>query len=240
MHIKIIEDETKSFVAEFDGVDRSIVDLIREKVLASSGVEFASVEKTTRRSGARQAGREIHEERQGGGPQGDRGAAGRGQGARRADPEEVVAMKKGIRILAIDGSALQEDGRGLAHHRSDRERGRGRGRRLVPCGLDGSDATKKIMDSVSGSRFADQIRLMAVHGITLAGLNLVDIVKLNRGLKIPIVSIVRKKPHEKRAGEGDTRVEERRRAQTLPAESHPREFGDVQKGRILFPVRGGV
>ncbi len=46
MHIKIIEDETKSFVAEFDGVDRSIVDLIREKVLASSGVEFASVEKT--------------------------------------------------------------------------------------------------------------------------------------------------------------------------------------------------
>jgi DNA-directed RNA polymerase subunit L len=46
MHIKIIEDETKSFIAEFSGVDRSVVDLIRERLLNSAGVEFASVEKT--------------------------------------------------------------------------------------------------------------------------------------------------------------------------------------------------
>jgi len=44
MRINIIEDETKSFIAEFTGVDRGVVDLIREKVLGSAGVEFASIE----------------------------------------------------------------------------------------------------------------------------------------------------------------------------------------------------
>ena len=106
-------------------------------------------------------------------------------------------MKKGIRILAIDGSAYRKtDADSLIIGVIGRGEGV-EGAVSFRVAVDGSDATKKIMDSVSGSRFADQIRLMAVHGITLAGLNLVDIVKLNRGLKIPIVSIVRKKPHEK-------------------------------------------
>ena len=45
MQVKIIEDETKIFIAEFEGVERSVVELIREKVADSAGVEFASVEK---------------------------------------------------------------------------------------------------------------------------------------------------------------------------------------------------
>jgi DNA-directed RNA polymerase subunit L len=45
VHIKIIEDETKGFTAEFEGTDRGIVELIREKVAQGKDVEFASVEK---------------------------------------------------------------------------------------------------------------------------------------------------------------------------------------------------
>jgi uncharacterized protein len=106
-------------------------------------------------------------------------------------------MKKGIRILAIDGSAYgKTDADSLIIGVVGREDGV-EGVISFRVGVDGSDATDKIIGSVSRSRFADQIRLVAVHGITLAGLNLVDIIRLNRDLKIPIVSIVRRKPHRK-------------------------------------------
>lgn len=45
VQVNITEDETKSFAAEFEGTDRGVVDLIREKVAQSKDVEFASVEK---------------------------------------------------------------------------------------------------------------------------------------------------------------------------------------------------
>lgn len=45
MQVNITEDETKSFIAEFDGTDRAVVELIKEKVAESKDVEFASVEK---------------------------------------------------------------------------------------------------------------------------------------------------------------------------------------------------
>ena len=45
VQIKIIEDETKGFIAEFEGTDRGVVELIKEKVAQGKDVEFASVEK---------------------------------------------------------------------------------------------------------------------------------------------------------------------------------------------------
>ena len=43
--VNIIEDESKSFVAELVGADRSIAELIKEKLSGSKDVEFSSVEK---------------------------------------------------------------------------------------------------------------------------------------------------------------------------------------------------
>lgn len=45
MQVKIIEDESKSLVVELEGFDRSIAELIKEKVSENKDVEFASVEK---------------------------------------------------------------------------------------------------------------------------------------------------------------------------------------------------
>ncbi|MGA3021037.1 MAG: RpoL/Rpb11 RNA polymerase subunit family protein [Candidatus Micrarchaeales archaeon] len=45
MKVNIIEDEAKSFVVEFEGVDRGIAELIKEKLSENKEVEFASVEK---------------------------------------------------------------------------------------------------------------------------------------------------------------------------------------------------
>jgi DNA-directed RNA polymerase subunit L len=45
MKVNIIEDDAKSFIAEFEGIDRGIAELIKEKLSENKDVEFASVEK---------------------------------------------------------------------------------------------------------------------------------------------------------------------------------------------------
>lgn len=106
-----------------------------------------------------------------------------------------MPLKSGVRILAIDDSSFSK---------KDREAlavgvvGRGdliEGVLSFKVKVDGSEATEKIINKVKKSHFSDQIKLVALHGITLAGLNMVDIIKVNKTLKIPVVSIIRRKPH---------------------------------------------
>ncbi|MEM2974527.1 MAG: DUF99 family protein, partial [Candidatus Micrarchaeia archaeon] len=54
------------------------------------------------------------------------------------------------------------------------------------------------IDMVSNSRFAQQIRLVLLHGTMMAGLNVVDIVKLSQRLKVPIIAVTRRKPEMER------------------------------------------
>lgn len=103
-------------------------------------------------------------------------------------------IKKGVRILAIDGSAFRKKDRdslvvGVVGRGDEVE-----GVLSFRVDVDGADATKKIIDSAVGSRFADQIRLVAIHGITLAGLNIVDIPHVSKILEVPVVGAVRRKP----------------------------------------------
>ncbi len=60
---------------------------------------------------------------------------------------------------------------------------------------DGDDATDTLIGSARSSRFIDQIRLIAINGTTLAGMNIVDILKVGRALGVPVLAITRKKPH---------------------------------------------
>jgi endonuclease V-like protein UPF0215 family len=59
---------------------------------------------------------------------------------------------------------------------------------------DGLDATDRIASSVLSSRHYDQLSLIMLDGITLAGFNLVDIKELNRKTKLPVIVVQRKKP----------------------------------------------
>lgn len=106
----------------------------------------------------------------------------------------MTMIKKGIRILAIDGSAFgKRDGDSLVVGVI----GRGdevEGVLSFRVDADGADATKKLIDAAGRSRFSDQIRLVAIHGITLAGLNIVDITHVSKMLEVPVVGVVRKKP----------------------------------------------
>ena len=106
-----------------------------------------------------------------------------------------MPVKQGVRILAIDDSSFGKNDKealvvGVVGRRDTIE-----GVLSFAVKVDGSDATQKIMKKVKASHFSDQIKLVALHGVTLAGLNMVDIIELSKRLRVPVVSIIRRKPH---------------------------------------------
>lgn len=106
-----------------------------------------------------------------------------------------MVLKKGARILAIDDSSFSKnDADALVVGVIGRDN-TVEGIMSFRVGVDGNDSTEKIIEKVRRSRFLDQIRVIAIHGVTLAGLNLIDTEKLNVELRLPVICIVRKKPH---------------------------------------------
>ena len=60
--------------------------------------------------------------------------------------------------------------------------------------VDGFDGEKKILRMLKRSRFARQVGLIALNGVALAGLNVVDIAKLSKSAGIPAIAVTRKAP----------------------------------------------
>ena len=108
-------------------------------------------------------------------------------------------VKKEVRILGIDDSP---------HTRKDKEvlcvgviyRGGNYLDGLLSFKIkkDGKDATEKIIKSVNKSRHKNQLQLIMIDGITLAGFNLVDIKEVNKKTKLPIIAVMRKRPEMKK------------------------------------------
>ncbi len=105
-------------------------------------------------------------------------------------------MKSGVRIAAITTGPIKRTGRpaksllvcviGTTHGIE--------GVLSEHITVDGADATQKIIKMMKGSRFGEQVRLIALNGIALAGLNLVDVEKLEKGLKVKVAIITRGRP----------------------------------------------
>ncbi|MBS3053796.1 MAG: DUF99 family protein [Candidatus Aenigmarchaeota archaeon] len=63
---------------------------------------------------------------------------------------------------------------------------------------DGFDATEKLAERITGSRHYDQLSVIMLDGITMAGFNVVDLKELNKKTQLPVIAILRKKPDKKR------------------------------------------
>ncbi len=104
-------------------------------------------------------------------------------------------MKSGIRILALDDSPFDKrDRRALVIGVVWRS-GFAEGIISFDVRVDGNDATEQILKHVKASKFFPQIKMVVLHGTTLAGLNFVDVPELHKKLKLPVVCVIRKEPH---------------------------------------------
>jgi endonuclease V-like protein UPF0215 family len=63
--------------------------------------------------------------------------------------------------------------------------------------VDGLDSTDKLAKLINSTRHKKQLRILMLDGLTFGGFNLVDISKLSKETKLPVMVINRKKPNLK-------------------------------------------
>lgn len=60
--------------------------------------------------------------------------------------------------------------------------------------VDGTNATNKIIQMINKTKFKKQIRAIMLDGIAVGGFNIIDLVRLNKKTKKPVIAVIRRKP----------------------------------------------
>lgn len=106
-------------------------------------------------------------------------------------------MKSGVRFVAIATSPIQNKRRTMMIGIVAREHYI-EGILSNSVEVNGKDATARIIRMIATSRFREQIKIVVLNGIALAGLNVVDTEELEKSLKIKYIVFTRKKPSPKK------------------------------------------
>jgi hypothetical protein len=61
--------------------------------------------------------------------------------------------------------------------------------------VDGRDATERIAAMIRASRYREGLRMILLNGVAVGGFNVIDLAALHRELKVPIVTVTRRKPN---------------------------------------------
>ncbi len=105
-----------------------------------------------------------------------------------------MPIKRGARILALDDAPFSRRSVNSLVVGVLGRQGILEGVLSFKVRVSGNDSTSKIALAIKKSRFRDQVRILALNGGTFAGLNLIDMKKLRKEFKLPILAITRKRP----------------------------------------------
>ncbi len=101
---------------------------------------------------------------------------------------------------------------------------------------DGNDATRKIIEMIEKSRQREQIHVIFVNGIAVAGFNLVNYKKIARVLKIPVIVVTENKPNPERIRKSLEKWPEKLiEWKEMEAPAYEANFG---KGTVYFQYAG--
>jgi hypothetical protein len=107
-----------------------------------------------------------------------------------------MSMKREIRVLGIDDSPFDKFSNRFVTVIGAFFRGGSHMDGLVSTriAVDGNNATKKLSEMINSSRFKAQLKCVMIDGINMGGFNVIDIHKLNRSTKVPVIVVVRRRP----------------------------------------------
>ena len=104
-------------------------------------------------------------------------------------------MKTQVRVLGIDDSPFKfGDRRSLVVGALVRTPGYLEAVMRTEVQVDGDDSTDKLVDMVTRSRYADQIALVIIDGIALAGFNVIDVQSFHGRTGLPVATVTRDEP----------------------------------------------
>jgi endonuclease V-like protein UPF0215 family len=112
----------------------------------------------------------------------------------------IRRIKPEIRILGFDDGAFEPRSKGSVPVIGVIFRG-GKfldGAVRTDVAVDGTDATEKIVKLINSTRHKQQLKVIMLDGITVAGFNVIDIKQLHEKTGIPIIVINRKMPDIKK------------------------------------------
>ncbi|MCS7109624.1 MAG: DUF99 family protein [Candidatus Micrarchaeota archaeon] len=147
---------------------------------------------------------------------------------------------KNIRVLAIDDTPSFHSSSlifGFVYRKEIIE-----GALCTNVKYDGSDSTEKIIKMVKESRFSRQIKLIILNGITVAGLNIVDIKDLSSTLSVPVIAITRKRPKRDELEKAVMKLkisEEDKRKKLLAIRKAGKPF-KISKNPVLYAQLAGI
>lgn len=139
-----------------------------------------------------------------------------------------IRVNKNIRVLAVDDTPKTDSSSfliGIVYRDGTVE-----GAVSAKIKYDGNDSTDEIIRMVKCSRFSNQINLILLNSITMAGLNIVDISKLADSLSIPVIAVTR---HQPRVSELEKAV----RKLDIPEEEKERRITAIRNAGEPFKIK---
>jgi len=109
----------------------------------------------------------------------------------------IRAVKPEIRVLGVDDGVFTPHTKGVVDVIGVVFRGGYwlDGVMRTQVEIDGMDATEKIASMIVQSPHYNQLRIIMLNGVTMAGFNVVDIEKLYEKVKLPVIAVTRDMPN---------------------------------------------
>jgi uncharacterized protein len=100
--------------------------------------------------------------------------------------------------------------------------------------IDGSNATKKLIQMINPSKYKKQLRCILLNGIALGGFNIIDIEELNQKTKIPVIVVIRRYPDFKKIEETLKKLNKQKKYKLI------QKAGTVEKVNKIYIQRKGI
>lgn len=144
-------------------------------------------------------------------------------------------MKKEIRVLGIDDSSFNkfQDKKVFVIGAFFRGGDWLDGIMTTKARVDGNDATGNIIKMVRKSKFRPQIQAILLDGIAVGGFNVIDIDRLNKKIRIPVIVVIRKYPDFRRIFSVLARLKMKKKIDIIKRAGEP-----VKVGRLYVQSRG--
>ncbi len=103
--------------------------------------------------------------------------------------------------------------------------------------VDGDDATLKIIEMVTRSRFKEQLQAILLDGIAFGGFNVVNIENIYRHTGVPVIVVVRKMPDFEKLEKALKKLGMEKKYALMEKAGKPKEVA-VKQGAIFIQAAG--